>query len=53
MIELINEDGRIIKCTKTSQSYKRLIGLGYKEKTEEVKKPVRKRRTTKSVKKED
>lgn len=57
MIELINEEGKIIKCSKVSQSYKRLLSLGYKENTQEVKeetkKPVRKRRTVKSKKEEE
>lgn len=51
MIELINEDGRVVKCIETSKEFNRLKEKGFKLKEEikqEEKKPVRKRRTKKT-----
>ncbi len=46
MIELINEDGRVVKCIETSKEFNRLKEKGFKLKEE--KKTVRKRRTKKT-----
>ncbi len=56
MIELYNEEGRMIKCFPKTKIYKDLLSKGFspkkveevkEEKVEEVKKTVRRRRTKK------